>query len=408
MEKQKTQDEVDILDFVITIFQNKWKIILVISLAVIGMYLSQMFQKPTITKFKASTEIRPISTFEETEYSTFNFYVSKITKFDMAKAKKDSFSVQGTTDEKNKIDFNETLRYIDRLYLNDLFIEKLNERKFLKKSIKKFNLVKKEKFDNIRDYDEATTKIANLIKISSSNSKKSDNLDWKIDYKTIDKKKWENFLRFLEKSVNEEVQKYVHDTFEKLILNRKQLKTFEIEDIDTEISGAIESYDIRMKNRVAFLKEQAEIARKLNIIRTRNLMIDSQNLSTSNESVIITSLQSEIPYYMKGYEMIEKEIDLIENRVNKSAFIDELYDLQKKKNILISNKDIERIEEIFENTPIVKPGSFYAARIMSESTKYVKEKNGSSLKLKLILAGIFGAVFSIFYVYVASAIKKRM
>ena len=255
MEKQKTQDEVDILDFVITIFQNKWKIILVISLAVIGMYLSQMFQKPTITKFKASTEIRPISTFEETEYSTFNFYVSKITKFDMAKAKKDSFSVQGTTDEKNKIDFNETLRYIDRLYLNDLFIEKLNERKFLKKSIKKFNLVKKEKFDNIRDYDEATTKIANLIKISSSNSKKSDNLDWKIDYKTIDKKKWENFLRFLEKSVNEEVQKYVHDTFEKLILNRKQLKTFEIEDIDTEISGAIESYDIRMKNRVAFLKE---------------------------------------------------------------------------------------------------------------------------------------------------------
>ncbi len=166
---------------------------------------------------------------------------------------------------------------------------------------------------------------------------------------------------------------------------------------------------MKMKNRVAFLNEQAAIARKLNIAKTSDMIVNTQTLSTSSESGIITNLITEIPYYMKGYEMIEKEIELIQNRVNKSAFTDGLFYLEKKKKQLISSKNIERIQKIFQTTPIMQPENFYAAKIIVEGTQYFTKKNsGSSLKLKLILTGIFGAIFSIFYIYIASALKRRI
>ncbi len=408
MKKNIVHDEVDLIDFILIILQNKWKIILITIFAIIGTYLYQVFQTPFENKFKASTEIRPISTFEESEYSIFNFYVKKITRNDVFNLEKNSIIDNETFEDKNKKDINQNLRDINKIYLNELFIEKLQDREFLKKSIKKFNLIKKEDYKDTEAYEEATTKLANLIKLSSTISKNKIT-SWKINFQTVDKKNWENFLRFLEKSANYEVQKYLQETFEKLFLNQHQLKKYELEDIDSEISSARESYDIRMSNRVAFLMEQAAIARKLNIARTTDMVINSQTLSTSSEAGIITNLITEIPYYMKGYEMIEKEIELIQNRVNKSAFMKDLFELEKKKNKLITDKNIERIEEIFQTTPIVQSSNFYASKIIVEGTKYITKKNGeSSLKLKLIIAAILGTVFSIFYVYISSALKRRI
>ncbi len=198
MEKKITHDEVDLLDFILIILQNKWKIILITSLAIIIMYLSHIFQQPIQNKFKASTEIRPISTFEESEYSTFNLYLKKITTYDVTdnipEPDEKTLTVKDTLEEKNKIDLNKTLRNIDRIYLGELFLEKLNEREFLLKSIKEFNFIKKEKYENIEAYEEAISKLSNLIKLSSKVSKKDQTLGWKINFQTADKKKMGEFF----------------------------------------------------------------------------------------------------------------------------------------------------------------------------------------------------------------------
>ena len=50
--------------------------------------------------------------------------------------------------------------------------------------------------------------------------------------------------------------------------------------------------------------------------------------------------------------MIEKEIELIESRNKKDAFTKNLLDLEKQKRDLLEDKSLERIEQLFNSTPI--------------------------------------------------------
>ena len=100
--------------------------------------------------------------------------------------------------------------------------------------------------------------------------------------------------------------------------------------------------------------------------------------------------------------MIEKEIELIETRVNKDAFINDLLDLEKQKRDLLENKSLVRIEKLFKSTPIFN--DFKAAKIVYQDTEY---KASISFIKVIIFAGIFGIIFSIFYVLTSNAIKQR-
>jgi hypothetical protein len=110
---------------------------------------------------------------------------------------------------------------------------------------------------------------------------------------------------------------------------------------------------------------------------------------------------------MRGYEMIEKEIELIQNRTDNKPFIENLVDLEKEKNILLLDKDIDRIQTLFKNTPIAKSDNFFAAKIEVESTQYKKLNFKTSIKPMLISAGLFGLIFGMIYVLITNAAKKR-
>ena len=76
-QKKKIQqsNEVDLLELIIIVWQNKFKIILTTLITVIIAYGLQFIQKPL---FKATTEIKPITTFDEVNYETYNAYINKI------------------------------------------------------------------------------------------------------------------------------------------------------------------------------------------------------------------------------------------------------------------------------------------------------------------------------------------
>ena len=65
----------------------------------------------------------------------------------------------------------------------------------------------------------------------------------------------------------------------------------------------------RDRERLDFLKEQSSIARELKI---KTNQINNSNLNQSNLSLNINV--ANIAYYLRGYQAIEKEIELIENR----------------------------------------------------------------------------------------------
>ena len=102
--------------------------------------------------------------------------------------------------------------------------------------------------------------------------------------------------------------------------------------------------------------------------------------------------------------MIEKEIELIESRNNKDAFTKNLLDLEKQRRNLLENKSLVRIEQLFNSTPIMNSNNFNAAEIVYKDTEY--EASFSLIKA-VLLSGIFGIIFGMFYVLISNAIQQR-
>ena len=111
-------------------------------------------------------------------------------------------------------------------------------------------------------------------------------------------------------------------------------------------------------------------------------------------------------YYKSGYEFIEEEIKLIENRKNKDAFIKGLNDLEVAKDLLTSNKNLERLNLLFQQTPISYGENFSAGKIMYLSTQYISNQL-NNYKQILLLATILGILIGIFYVLIENSIKNN-
>ena len=203
---------------------------------------------------------------------------------------------------------------------------------------------------------------------------------------------------------------------------------FNLVDIKVKINNTINDYEVETKNRLAFLTEQAAIARTLGIKKNT---IESQEFSTQNS--VITNVKTDTPYYLRGYEAIEKDIQLIKNRTDEKPFVKGLLDLEKQKRDLeedktleraernkvflekilalnnakrdlLENKLLDRTEKLFNNTPIVSSNDFKAANIIYQDTEF---KASFSLIKAILLSGIFGIIFGMIYALVSNAIHQR-
>ena len=165
-----------------------------------------------------------------------------------------------------------------------------------------------------------------------------------------------------------------------------------------EIKNKLNDYDRIIKERVAFLNEQGVIARKLGI--TKNA-IETQSFSSQNAS--IANIKSDFPFYLRGYEAIEQEIELIQNRKDKTEFIAGLMELENKKRDILQDLTIERAINLFKTTPI-QSSSFNAVKTFSYETNF---KFKYKVPLMLFISLIIGVIFGIFYVLIANSIRKN-
>ena len=80
-----------------------------------------------------------------------------------------------------------------------------------------------------------------------------------------DQDKWKKLLTFVNSEANKEVKNIIINRFETFTSIQEQIKNFAIKDIEIQIDNAIKDYELLTKNKLAFLSEQARIARKLGI-----------------------------------------------------------------------------------------------------------------------------------------------
>ena len=317
-------DEIDLSGVIIITWKNKWKIFLITVMVLLIGIFSKINSKVSEKLFLAKTEILPISTFDDYQYSAFNTYLINLRKNDTLLIP--NSQTNSLTNDKYYYSntFSAYLNHINKFYLYDLFLEKLYQKDLLKKGIKKFNFVKKENFSDNKSYENAVTKLASSIKISN----KSENNPQYIQFKTNSKKIWEEFLSYVESSANFEIQNYLKNNFNLFVLNSERLKQYSIEDITFEIENNLDNELMKIK-------------------------------------------------------------------------------LEKMKRRVEQNKDVKRLKDLFENTPIIKASNFSAARFNIQLSEYEdKSVKNYSMKKTIIFSIILGLILGIIYVLIESIIKR--
>lgn len=377
--KNKFNDQIDLGISILDLWKKKNTIFLISFIFIIfGTIFYEFFEKTYLVK----TNIKAIPIFEDRKYSAYN----------------------NLTGEK--------ISKIDSEILLNLFIENLKTGEFIKEGVTKFNLLKKEDYKNEDQFNFHVNRISSLIAndITSPTIVNENALTinqgpiipfWQIKFKINEKhkKNWHKFLYFLEIKSNEAVRKFVLKRFETEIKIKKLSTKFALEDIDTKIQNKIDDYSTISLNRLAFLKEQSAIARELNI--SKNTLETQEFIG---DKMVFTNLGSANSYYLKGYEMIEKEIHLINSRKNINAFMPDLLKLEQERRDILQNKEVDRISSLFLDTPIVDKNRFTSARIDFESTTF--NKNFSIFQI-LGLAFVIGLIVSLLYIYSYNLIQNK-
>ena len=408
LNKQPVSDDLDIIEIFLILWRNKWKVFIITTLFASAISIYYKMQKPTFT---ANTVIRPISTFNEFKYRTYNLYLQELKKKKEEKATQEAQkNIKKNNKSNNSESEDKSFQKIDKEYLINLFIDNIREGKIVRKAIKDLNLINKNSYENDNSYESAVSRLALSIQLLPpviNNKKVREN--WILRFKTQDKEKWQEFLRYIEKPINNEIRNYLKKSFDELIQNEKTLINFKIEDLEQERLNAIDNYDRVTANRLIFLKEQADIARSLGIEEDISIEI-SKNLDINNSfKILFDKVNSNVPevdYYKKGFKVIEFEIEQISERQNKEAFISELETIEKEKNKISSNRNIERLELLINNTPIIQSDNFVSANIDYITTKYKTDKK--SIILVVLLASFIGLIIGVFYVIIENAIKSRL
>ena len=372
-------DEIDLLSLLLTIWEGKWKI-----LSIMAVSLLSVFGFNTVlpnTTFNAQTEIKPITSFEFDKYRLFNASLRRFNK-----------------DNKEVQIFN-----ISKESLLGLYIEQIDEGTLLEIGIDKFELIDKDEFDNDKDYREAIQKFASKIQIlrpinGDKKAKGEIRLYHVLRAEYDDEEKWKQLINFVDTEANKRVKEIITNRFKSFVSVEEQIKTFLLRDIDIAMENQTKDYDRITKDRLAFLSEQAVIARKLGVKKNT---IESQMFDTQN--TVVTNVKTDTPFYLRGYEAIEEEIKIIKGRKDKTAFMKDLFKLEQEKRKLEQDETLDRAKDLFNKTPL-NENDFKSTLVKVAATDFeIINKRNLYYVLALVLGGMIGVVF----VLISKAIIDR-
>lgn len=424
-EQYRPDDEIDLVGLISTLWEGKWIIISITALAS-SIALIVLMSMPS--KFIATTPIKPVASFKSDAFSKSNAH--------------GFFTV--SSDE-----------------LLNAFLEQLDDRSLFAEATSEFMLIDRDEFGSEADYDEAVLKFTESLQLlppvnEDGLARGVSRRDWQLVADYYDREKWLLALQYVERRANQEIAKILRNRFATALavaenerdfaiqdletkisnisadfdLQMAKFKTrlaFDLEDVSTQIDNAFIDYDRTTSDRLAFLREQAAIARKLGVAKNT---IEAQTFAAQNS--ILASVDTDTPFYLRGYEAIEKEIELMESREDKRAFVSGLMDLEKTKRkldqdqtlqrkeqekrfldsrlaldaqvrSLIQDQTLERAKGLFQETPAWSGEGFEAAAFTPEGTIF----RPTSAKLTvLVLVGLLSGVVSCIYVLAASALWK--
>ena len=391
---QIDNNDINLIELAQIVWEGKWKIAVVVIISFIAAITVIINQSKQTKIFTNTTEIRSIGKSAINKYILIN----------------NSIGFTGTSFQ---------FQTITESTLLNLYIDVMQNKSVFEDAIRKFNLLEASQYNNDREYSEAITRLASSIKILSPKQKGLETTYHTINFANADVKKWKSVLIHADKLANKLVKQSLVEDFnvrlsvfqrsnEFKIENLKKIQNHNLEDLKIKINNSLDDYDRDTFDRLEYLKEQAQLAEELGI---ENSTIVPQAFNSPNG--IITNINTNSPFYLRGNKVINKEIDLTTNRLNKNAFIKGLVELEKNKRAIDQDKTIERIEkdksldllkEIMQLSPLGDNNDFYAAsaNVFATKTEY-KDKNNVKTLLLVIISGLIAGIF---YVLFSNALQS--
>jgi LPS O-antigen subunit length determinant protein (WzzB/FepE family) len=158
-------------------------------------------------------------------------------------------------------------------------------------------------------------------------------------------------------------------------------------------------YATNVRARVAFLAEQAQIARAIGAARAT---LNVQPLGETNQVLSVITSDPSDSYYLRGYVAIEQEIKEIQTRKITDDFIPDLQPLLSMSRAIDRNDLIERVTTAFNKTPLVE-GNFVASNYNTNSIK-IEYKSSPAVALIYFLLG--GALLGLVFIYLRAIFRE--
>jgi LPS O-antigen subunit length determinant protein (WzzB/FepE family) len=362
-------DEINLAEIAETIWNGKWLIASITSVCVI---IGALFSFIAPKSFSGSLELKPIPLSQSQQYN-----------------------------ELNTLEFFKITPEI----LLERFIEDISQRESLAESITKNSSIKIRSGESNEDFTNRILSVAykyNIVPPTAITEGRNREIKphWTIDFDVSEPSKEiiQIILTEALKKSTENVRQLNIDLFQQKISITERSQLYSIEDLKLGLENQKKDYEKQIRNRLAFLNEQAQIARSLRIAKNT---IETQTFQSG--SSIVANVVAETPFYLRGYEAIEKESKLLQTRKGVEAFIAELIEIEKKKRSIEQDKTIERSKIAFQNTPIIK-GNFSASFYDIASIEF-KQNIRPSLIIAISIIG--GGFLSIIIVLIGSAVKKQ-
>lgn len=362
--EQYPNDEISLVEILQTLWEGRWLISIVTAACAVLGGAYAFFIPQTYT---AQLELRPLPTLAAQAYAELN----AITK--------------QRQDDPTK---REPFFPVDPDLLQSLCLEDLTLRRSLVEAIKQHNYISRRSGESEQAYEDRVLTTAYGFELSPPTDKddkrtKDRKLNWSLDFKTSNQQLAQLVLTTALDRSTKSVQSLLKTRFEQQVAISTRANRYALEDLRLNVNNTIEDYDKQIRNRLAFLREQAAIARSLGLAKNT---IEAQTFAGGASPVV--NVKTESPFYLRGYEAIEKEIQLLSTRKGKREYINELIEVEKKTRDIEQNRVIERAKLAFENSPIVK-GPFQAAFYDIAATEFQSKQKRSLVLALALVAGLF-------------------
>ena len=383
---QNETESIDLIEIIKTLWDGKWKIVIAIIISLLTFISYNSFQT---NKFTAITEIKPLEISEINKYIVFN----ELIRNESLRITRESES------ESESENTNFQITKISSLRLLDIYINILRDKVVFHDAIRRSNLIDPSIYNDEAKYNESIIKIAKSIKILEPITN-SNNLE--VSYHTInfihdDREKWIDILKYSNELANKIVKQTLLEEYKYFLISLEKKKKYKVEDLLIQINNVISDYDRETNDRIAFLTEQSKIARTLKIAKNT---IEAQIVGDQR---LISNINIESPFYLRGYEAIEKEIEILKDRVDKKVFTRGLFTLEKEKRKIKQDKTKERISLELESTPLGKNGEFLA----TSTNIFLTELEYKDNKKFLPQAVLIGLIVGIIYILISSVFKSQ-